>query len=152
MGCCTTGKVYVMSWTEHSFQNYGKKVGTKTLVSYFWRKRCWLLQEREFSASELHTNHLQSEFRLPNYYTSKEYLKYCLENELSMKFIYLQIPTLYLASSDILPHTQDFPSCICLKRVSYGRFVDHTQKEVSQFNIKILSVKRFFGRPAVLCC
>lgn len=98
------------------------------------------------------TNHLLSEFRLPKYYTSKEYLKYCLENELSMKLIYLQIPTLYLASSDILPHTQDFPSCICLKHVSYERFVDHTLKEVPQFNIKILSVKRFSSRPAVPCC
>lgn len=93
-----------------------------------------------------------TEFRLPNYCAPKENLKYYLENRLSMKFMYLQIPTLYLVSSDILPHTQNFSPRNCLKHVSYERFVDHALKEVPRFNIKILSVKRLSGRPAVLCC
>jgi len=61
--------------------------------------------KKEFNVSELNAKNLQSEFRLPNYCAPKENLKYYLENRLSMKFMYLQIPTLYLVSSDILPHT-----------------------------------------------
>lgn len=54
----------------------------------------------------IYTNHLHSEFRLPSRKNaSKECLKYCIKNELSMKFIYLQISTLFLASSAILPDT-----------------------------------------------
>lgn len=98
---CTTGKVYVMSctelfvselWKEGKLEPY--KLFLKENVLFQERIQCIRVECKK-----------STEFRLPNYCAPKENLKYYLENRLSMKFMYLQIPTLYLVSSDILPHT-----------------------------------------------
>lgn len=151
-------KSFILQWLLYWLLHHWKSLcQNRVFISELWKRgedACFLENENSAHQSYIQTLYTKySEFRLPSTKNiSKECLKYCIRNELSMKFIYLQIPTLFLASSDILPDTQNFPCCICLKHISYKRFVDHALKEVPRFSIKILSIKRFFGRQDALCC